>query len=163
MQIIRDERGFLHIYLLSIFATGCVVFFFMMLATFAGVMKNATATYSWLEEAGDFTAHTADANDLVSSSYEDVSQVETVFENNFGGMTNTNFSGSSFNPATGSPFPAPVDLTAFEYYSQGEQLPDGSTAGEAGYWISVSVPILVAKFPYYDLPITIQMHYYAEL
>lgn len=76
---LRDERGFVHIYLMGLFSMVCVIILAMMLATFAGARKNAVAAYSWLTEAADFAAHTAVMNGVTAADYEDAPQVETYF------------------------------------------------------------------------------------
>ncbi len=166
MNVMSDERGFLHIYLMGMFAIGCVIMFAIMLGTFASARQNAVTAYSWLIEAGDFTANEAAMNGITSANYQTASEVETYFENSYSGITQTRQSGSDFTPAAGSPFPGPIILTSFTQYSQGEALPNNEgTANEDGFLVSMNVPVLSVVFPYVgqEPEIIVPMSYYIAL
>lgn len=164
MNIMSDEQGFLHIYLMGMFAIGCVIIFAMLLATIAGARNNAVATYSWFIEASDFTTNEAVMSGITSANYQTASEVETFFENSFSGMTQTSFSGNEFTPAAGSSFPGPITLTDFTPYSQGSGLPNGAIAGADGFWISIKAPVLAVVFPFAGLEsLNVPMAYYAIL
>ena len=164
---LRDERGFVHIYLMGLFSMVCVIVLAMMLATFAGARKNAVAAYAWFTEAADFAAHTAVINGVTAANYEDAPQVETYFTDSFSGITQTCFSGGEFVPGAGSPFLVPIAFNesgGFTPYNQGDTLPDGSTAGADGFLINVTVPVFVGSFPFVgQQSINVPMSYYAEL
>jgi hypothetical protein len=164
INIVDDERGFLDLYILCLFSIGCIIIFSMMLATFAGAKKNATAAYSWFTEASDYTAHTAVMNGITTANDENSPYVRQYFDGAFTGITQTTANGNEYDPQTGSPFLEPVELTGFTPYQQGDILPNGNTAGVDGYWIAITVPVFVGTFPFAgQQSINVPMGYFAEL
>jgi hypothetical protein len=164
MQLVNDERGFLDIYLMGIFLIGSIIMFSVLLATAAVCRQNAIASYSCFTEAADFAIHTAMMNDIYAANDEDSSQVETYFTDSFDNVAQTTYSDNAFTPQSGSPFPGNIQMNTLAPYSQGSALPNGTTASEDGFWISLSVPVLVGNVPLVgqtSVPVT--MNYFAEL
>jgi len=135
-RFLNDERGFLHIFLLCIMTIFLVVIFGMMMATFAGAEKEASTTYSWLIEAGDYAAHTAVMNGMTTANDENAPYVEQYFNTAFSNITQNTVSWT---------------LTSF-------------TPSGQGYQIAISAPVFVGSFPLIGQQnINVPMSYFAEL
>jgi hypothetical protein len=163
-----DERGFLDIYILTVFAVFVVILFGLLGATIVTVRKNAVATYMYLHEAGEFAVRSANMNGIITDTTSQdaaLPQVEQYFEAGFSSLTNTTFSSGGF---AGSSYPGPIDLDPIAPESVGDSLPDGSTASQPGYLISINVPVLnEAKLPLIGKEFTgnldVSMWYFATL
>ncbi len=163
-----DERGFLDIYMLTIFAVFVVIVFGMLGATIVAVRKNAVETYRYLHEAGEFAVRSANMGGIITDTTSQdaaLPQVEQYFEAGFSSLTSTTLISDEF---TGSPYPGPIDLDPIVPESVGDSLPDGSTAGQPGYLISLNVPVLnEAKLPLIGTEFTgnlyVPMWYFATL
>ncbi len=137
-----DERGFLDIYILTIFAVFVVIVFGMLGATIVAVRKNAVETYMYLHEAGEFAVRSANMSGIITDKTSQdavLPQVEQYFEAGFGSLTNTTFTSNEF---AGSSYPGPITLNYIDSESTGDSLPDGSTASQPGYLIGINVPVL---------------------
>jgi hypothetical protein len=129
-----------------------------------GIRKNAVAAYSWFEEAGDFATYTAAIDGVSTASDDTTPQVRGYFDTLFSGITQTTANGNEYDPAAGSPFKGPIELTGFTPYNQGATLPNGSQANADGYWISATVPVFVGTVPFVGLQtVNVPMSYYAQL
>jgi hypothetical protein len=163
-----DERGFLDIYILTIFAVFVVILFGLLGATIVAVRKNAVETYMYLHEAGEFAVRSANMGGIITDTTSQdaaLPQVEQDFEAGFGSLTNTTFISDEF---AGSLYPGPITLNYIDSESTGDSLPDGSTASQPGYLISINVPVLnEAKLPLIGKEFTgnldVSMWYFATL
>ena len=100
-----DERGFLDIYMLTIFAVFVVIVFGMLGATIVAVRKNAVATYMYLHEAGEFAVRSANMGGIITDTTSQdtaLPQVEQYFEAGFSSLTSTTLISDEF---TGSLIP----------------------------------------------------------
>jgi|GEM_PF-1787054 hypothetical protein len=163
-----DERGFLDIYILTIFAVFVVIVFGLLGATIVAVRKNAVETYMYLHEAGEFAVRSANMGGIITDTTSQdaaLPQVEQYFEAGFSSLTNTTFTSDEF---AGSSYPGPITLNYIDSESAGNSLPDGSTASQPGYLIGISVPALnEAKLPLIGKEFTgnldVPMWYFATL
>jgi len=163
-----DERGFLDIYILTIFAVFVVIVFGMLGATIVAVRKNAVATYMCLHEAGNFAVQSANMGGIINDTTSQdtaLPQVEQYFEAGFESLTNTSFSSDQF---TGPPYPGPIVLNSIVPVNTGDSLPDGDVAGKPGYLFSISAPVLnEANLPLIGKELTgnleVTMWYFATL
>ena len=163
-----DERGFLDIYILTIFAVFVVIVFGLFRATILAVRKNAVDTYMYLHEAGEFAVRSANMGGIITDTTSQdaaLPQVEQYFEAGFSSLTNTTFTSDEF---AGSSYPGPITLNYIDSESAGNSLPDGSTASQPGYLIGISVPALnEAKLPLIGKEFTgnldVPMWYFATL
>jgi hypothetical protein len=168
VQRFLDERGFLDIYLLTIFAVFVVIVFGLLGATIVTVRKNAVETYMYLHEAGEFAVRSANMSGIITDTTSQdaaLPQVEQYFEAGFSSLTNTTYTSDEFS---GSRYPGAITLNYLDSESAGDSLPDGSTASQPGYLIGIDVPVLnEAKLPLIGQEFTgnldVPMWYFATL
>jgi hypothetical protein len=163
-----NERGFLDIYILTIFALFVVILFGLLGATIVAVRKNAVETFMYLHEAGEFAVRSANMSGIITDATSQdaaLPRVEQYFEAGFSNLTNTTFAGDQFAGAT---YPGPISLGYIDPESAGDHLPDGSMTSQPGYLIGIDVPVLnEAKLPLIGKEFTgnldVSMWYFATL
>lgn len=150
--MIRDERGFMAMPVLTVFLVICFSAFAVTAGTAFGVKKNAAAVYSWFCEAMDFAASAANRDgDLTRASLRSDAAREhfqTVFSRM---MRDTMYAGR-------------WSLREFNPVSPGQQLPNGRTARQPGYVAVVDVGIYSGDVPFLGRQtVDVPMRYFAAV
>ncbi|MBE3582129.1 MAG: hypothetical protein IMW96_10960 [Thermoanaerobacteraceae bacterium] len=156
---LKDQRGFLEVYMLVIFAVMALSAFAVLSGIAFGAKKNADAVYQMLGEAVDFAGRAASID--VGGDLESAEPfARQYFIVAFSRMTGTTFSGTSFVPSGSSPIKAPAVLQEFRYVRPGEAVP-GGTARQPGFMATVNVPVLWGDVPFIGPQfIDVRMRYY---
>lgn len=144
--MLRDQRGFLEVYLLVLFAVMALSAFAVLAGIVFGAKKNADVVYQILGEAIDFAGRAA-SRDTGGNFEAGESRARQYFVLAFSRMTNTTFNGTSFVPSGPSPIKAPAVLEEFRYVRPGESVP-GGIARQPGFMATLNVPVLLGNVPF---------------
>ncbi|WXJ95315.1 hypothetical protein MCACP_17990 [Neomoorella carbonis] len=146
LAVVKDRRGFLEIYMLSLFTVVALSVFAVLTGMAFGAKKNADVVYQMVGEAIDFAGRAAsrDAGGNLESAETLARQYFTLA---FSRMTGTTFNGSSFVPSGFSPIKAAATLEDFRYVKPGDPIP-GGRASVPGFMATLKVPILVSNVPF---------------
>ncbi|MGI9951355.1 hypothetical protein V3F56_03250 [Moorellaceae bacterium AZ2] len=154
-----DQRGFLEVYMLVIFAVMALTVFAVLSGIAFGAKKNADVVYQMLGEAVDFAGRAA-SMDVGGNLQSAEHLARQYFVAAFSRMTGTTFNGTNFVPSGSSPIKAPATLVEFRYVRPGEAVP-GGTARQPGFMATVNVPVLVGNVPFIGPQfLDVRMRYY---
>ncbi len=142
----RDQRGFLEIYLLTLFAVAALSVFALLTGVAFGAKKNADVVYQMVGEAIDFAGRAA-SRDTGGNLESAETLARQYFALAFSRMTGTTFNGSSFVPSGSSPIKGTATLEDFRYVKSGDPIP-GGRASVPGFMATLKVPILVGSVPF---------------
>ncbi|MCG0278952.1 MAG: hypothetical protein L5656_10605 [Thermanaeromonas sp.] len=157
--MLRDQRGFLEVYLLVLFAVMALSAFAVLTGIAFGAKKNADVVYQMLGEAVDFAGRAA-SRDTGGNLEGSEHLARQYFVLAFSRMTQTTFNGTSFVPVGPSPIKAPAVLEEFRYVRPGEPVP-GGIARQPGFVATVNVPILLGNVPFIGPQfLDVRMRYY---
>ncbi|MGB9860481.1 MAG: hypothetical protein ACPLQP_11150 [Moorellaceae bacterium] len=157
--MLRDERGFLEIYMLTLFTVIALSAFTVLAGIAFGAKKNADVVYQLVGEALRFATDSA-TREKGDDLENNVQVAREYFALAFSRMTNTTFTGSSFVPSGSSPIKAPAALEEFRYVRPGEAVP-GGRASQPGFMATLNVPIFVGEVPFIGPQyLDVRMRYY---
>lgn len=142
----KDQRGFLEVYLLTIFTVIALTVFAVLAGVAFGAKKNADVVYQMVSEAIGF-ATVAASRDTGGNLEQAEYLARQYFALAFSRMTGTTFNGSSFVPSGFSPIKAAATLEDFRYVKPGDPIP-GGRASVSGFMATLRVPILVGNVPF---------------
>ncbi|GAF24707.1 biopolymer transport proteins [Moorella thermoacetica Y72] len=146
LAVMRDQRGFLEIYLLTLFTVAALSVFALLAGVAFGAKKNADVVYQMVGEAIDFASRAA-SRDTGGNLESAETLARQYFALAFARMTGTAFNGSSFVPSGASPIKAAAALEDFRYVKPGDPIP-GGRASVPGFMATLKVPILVGNVPF---------------
>jgi hypothetical protein len=156
---LKDQRGFLEVYLLVIFAVMALSAFAVLSGIVFGAKKNADVVYQMVGEALGFASVSA-SKDIGGNLEAGESRARQYFVLAFSRMTNTTFNGTSFVPSGPSPIKAPAVLEEFRYVRPGEPVP-GGTARQPGFIATLNVPVFLGNVPFIGPQfLDVRMRYY---
>ncbi|MBE3582229.1 MAG: hypothetical protein IMW96_11470 [Thermoanaerobacteraceae bacterium] len=144
--MLRDQRGFLEIYMLTLFTVIALSIFTVLTGIAFGAKKNADVIYQLVGEALDFAGRAA-SRDTGGNLESTETLARQYFTLAFSRMTGTTFNGSSFVPSGSSPIKAVATLEDFRYVKPGDPIP-GGRASVPGFMATLRVPILVGSVPF---------------
>lgn len=142
----KDQRGFLEVYLLTIFTVIALTVFAVLAGVAFGAKKNADVVYQMVSEAIGF-ATVAASRDTGGNLEQAEYLARQYFALAFSRMTGTTFNGSSFVPSGASPVKAAAALEDFHYVKPGDPIP-GGRASVPGFMATLRVPVLVGNVPF---------------
>lgn len=146
LAFVKDQRGFLEVYLLTIFTVIALSVFTVLAGVAFGAKKNADVVYQMIGEAIDFAGRAA-SRDTGGNIENAGTLARQYFALAFSRMTGTTFTGSSFVPSGSSPVKAPMVLEDFRYVKPGDPIP-GGRASVPGFMATLRVPVLVGNVPF---------------
>ncbi|MCL6449472.1 MAG: hypothetical protein K6U04_15260 [Armatimonadetes bacterium] len=145
--MLKDQRGFIAMYVLLIFLVIAFSCFAFIGTAALGAKKNAVMTYQWFGEAINFAADAVSRARETTDFAVKTSEARQWFVYAFSQELEATTDGYNFNSRL-KIYPGPIKLVSFNYAPPGTVAPGGGRTAGPGYEAVIEVPVLSVNLPF---------------